>query len=108
MTEQYSGTYDLVVDDVPTPTEATLLVDYSHKICTVTAANGFPSISGTVVEAGDSKLVLILNGSEPLEVLISGTGNGKQVTIPAHQEVVSSSTETSVYDIGEATLTFAG
>ena len=108
VTERYSGTYDLVVDGTPTPTEATLRVDYSHKICSVTGANGFPSISGTVVEAGDSKLVLILNGSEPLEILISGTGNSKQVTIPAHKEVVSSSTETNEYDIGEATLNLVG
>lgn len=104
VTEQYSGTYDLVVDGTPTPTEATLLVDYSHKICSVTGAGGFPSISGTVVEASDSKLVLILNGSEPLEIVL---GDG-QITIPAHKEVVSSSENTSEYDIGEATLDLVG
>ncbi len=107
VTESYSGTYELVTEKVPTATEATLLVDYSHKVCTITGADGVVSITGSLVAADDSKLTMTLNGSEPLEVTISETESGKQVTIPAHQEVVSGWGTSETYDIGECVLDLA-
>ena len=37
VTEQYTGSYELVQGETPTATDAVLLVDYSHKVCTLTA-----------------------------------------------------------------------
>lgn len=105
VTENYTGSYELVQGEQPTATEATLLVDYSHKVCSITAADGSASISGTLVEVKDDALVLTLNGSEQLEVPMIETESGKQVTIPAHDEVVSGWGYSNTYSIGESTLT---
>lgn len=105
VTENYTGSYELVQGEQPTATEATLLVDYSHKVCSITAADGSASISGTLVEVKDDALVLTLNGSEQLSVPMIETESGKQVTIPAHDEVVSGWGFSNTYSIGESTLT---
>lgn len=105
VTENYTGSYELVQGEQPTATEATLLVDYSHKVCSITAADGSTSISGTLVEVKDDALVLTLNGSEQLEVPMIETESGKQVTIPAQDEVVSGWGYSNTYSIGECTLT---
>ncbi len=103
VTESFSGTYDLVVNrEVNPAVEATLLVDYSHKICTVTGANG--AISGTLVDSSENKLTVILNGSDPLEVTISEVDGVRQATIPAHQEKARGWGWSDTYDIGECTL----
>ena len=107
VTEQFTGTYDLVIDNVPTATQVNLLVDYSHKVCTVTSADGAASISGTLVEEGEDKLVITLNGSEPFDAVITETEGGKQITIPAHQEKVSGWGFSETYDIGECVLDFS-
>lgn len=107
VTENYSGSYELVKDGTPTATEAVLFVDYSHKVCRVTGADG-TSISGTLMDSSDSQLTMILNGSDPLEVTISETDGVKQVTIPAHQEKVAGWGWSATYDIGECTLNIAG
>ncbi len=103
VTEEYTGSYELVIDKVPTATEATLLVDYSHKVCTVTGAGG--AISGTLVAENGNTLTMTLNGSDPFEAVISETEGGKQITIPAHQEKVSGWGWSETYDIGESVLT---
>lgn len=36
--------------ETPTATDAVLLVDYSHKVYTLTAADGSASITGTLVD----------------------------------------------------------
>ena len=105
VTEQYTGAYELVKDSVPTAMDATLLVDYSHKVCTVTAADGSAAVSGTLIDSSDSKLTMTLNGSEPLEVTISQADGVRQITIPAHQEKVSGWGWSETYDIGECTFT---
>ena len=102
--EHYAGQYELVKDEKPTAVDATMLVDYSHKVCTVTAADGSASISGTLVEDKGGTLVITLNGSEPLTVTVAETDGVKQITIPAHQEVVSGWGFKNTYDIGECTL----
>ena len=104
VTEQYTGSYELVQGETPTATDAVLLVDYSHKVCTLTAADGSASITGTLVDVQDDALVLTLNGSEQLEVPMIETESGKQVTIPAHDEVVSGWGYSNTYSIGECTL----
>lgn len=107
VTEQYTGTYELVRDNVPAAMDAVLLVDYSHKVCTVTAADGSVSISGTLAEVKDGALVILLNGSQPIEAVLTETEGGKQITIPAHQEVVSGWGFSNTYDIGACTLDIA-
>lgn len=106
VTEEYSGAYELVKDGTPTAADATLLVDYSHKVCRVTGADG-TAITGTLIDSSDSKLTMTLNGSDPLEVVISEADGVKQVTIPAHQEKVSGWGFSETYDIGECTLSIA-
>lgn len=106
VTEQYSGTYELVKDGTPTAADATLLVDYSHKVCRVTGADG-TAITGTLIDSSDSKLTMTLNGSDPLEVTISEADGVRQVTIPAHQEKVAGWGFSATYDIGECTLSIA-
>lgn len=108
VTETYSGTYELVTEKVPTATESTLLVDYSHKVCQLTGVDGAVTITGTLVEAGEGKLTMTLNGSDPFEAVITEGEGGKQITIPAHQEKVSGWGFSETYDIGECTLTIAG
>ena len=54
VTEQYTGSYELVQGETPTATDAVLLVDYSHKVCTLTAADGSASITGTLVGGASS------------------------------------------------------
>lgn len=106
VTEEFTGTYELIVDKVPTATEATLLVDYSHKTCSVTSADGTLRISGVLVAENDNTLTMTLNGSDPFEVVISEAEDGKQLTIPAHVEKVSAGWGPGEpYDIGESVLT---
>ena len=71
VTEQYTGSYELVQGETPTATDAVLLVDYSHKVCTLTAADGSASITGTLVDAQDDALTMTLNGSDALTVPIT-------------------------------------
>lgn len=108
VTEQYVGRYELVKDDVPTAMDAGLLVDYSHKVCTVMAADGSAVVSGSLVEAGEGKLTMTLNGSDPFEAVITEGEGGRQITIPAHQERVSGGGFSNTYDIGECTFVIAG
>lgn len=108
VTEQYVGSYELVKDDVPTAMDAGLLVDYSHKVCTVMAADGSAVVSGSLVEAGEGKLTMTLNGSDPFEAVITEGEGGRQITIPAHQERVSGWGFSNTYDIGECTFMIAG
>lgn len=107
VTERYSGTFDLVTEKVPTATEVSMLVDYSHKVCTVTGADGAVTITGTLVEANGDKLTMTLNGSEPFEAVITETDGVRQLAIPAHQEKVSGWGWSETYDIGECTLDIA-
>ena len=110
VTEQYTGTYELVKDNVPTAMDAAMLVDYSHKVCTVTAADGSAAVSGTLIDSSDSKLTMTLNGSDPFEVTISEADGVRQITIPAHQENIFGwgGRVTATYDIGECTFVIAG
>lgn len=107
VTENYAGTYELVKDDAPTAMEAVLLVDYSHKVCTVTANDGSAAISGTLVDVKDGALTITLNGSAPIDAPITEADGGKQITIPAHQEVVSGWGFSNTYDIGECAFAIA-
>jgi len=104
VTERYSGTYDLVTEKVPTATQVTLLVDYSHKTCTVTGFDGAVTITGSLVEVNGNKLTMTLNGSDPFEATITETASGKQITLPAHQEKASGWGWSETYDIGECVL----
>ena len=108
VTEQYVGSYELVKDDVPAAMDSSLLVDYSHKVCTVMAADGSAVVSGSLVEAGEGKLTMTLNGSDPFEAVITEGEGGRQITIPAHQERVSGWGFSNTYDIGECTFVIAG
>ena len=108
VTEQYTGSYELVQGKTPTATDAVLLVDYSHKVCTLTAADGSASITGTLVDAQDDALTMTLNGSDALTVPITeGEDGSKQLTIPAHDEIVSGWGSSTTYSINEAVVTLA-
>ena len=108
VTEQYTGSYELVQGETPTATDAVLLVDYSHKVCTLTAADGSASITGTLVDAQDNALTMTLNGSDALTVPITeGEDGSKQLTIPAHDEIVSGWGSSTTYSINEAVVTLA-
>ena len=108
VTEQYTGSYELVQGETPTATDAVLLVDYSHKVCTLTAADGSASITGTLVDAQDNALTMTLNGSDALTVPITeGEDGSKQLTIPAHDEIVSGWGNSTTYSINEAVVTLA-
>ena len=108
VTEQYTGSYELVQVETPTATDAVLLVDYSHKVCTLTAADGSASITGTLVDAQDDALTMTLNGSDALTVPITeGEDGSKQLTIPAHDEIVSGWGSSTTYSINEAVVTLA-
>ena len=108
VTEQYTGSYELVQGETPTATDAVLLVDYSHKVCTLTAADGSASITGTLVDAQDDALTMPLNGSDALTVPITeGEDGSKQLTIPAHDEIVSGWGSSTTYSINEAVVTLA-
>lgn len=108
VTEQYTGSYELVQGETPTATDAVLLVDYSHKVCTLTAADGSASITGTLVDAQDDALTMTLNGSDALTVPITkGEDGSKQLTIPAHDEIVSGWGSSTTYSINEAVVTLA-
>lgn len=104
VTEEFSGTYELVQDDTPTAMESTLLVDYSHKTCTVTSADGTVSIPGTLEDSTDTMLTITLNGSDPMEIPIEEVDGSRQLTIPAHVETVTGWEGTSTYSIGEASF----
>ena len=108
VTEQYTGSYELVQGETPTATDAVLLVDYSHKVCTLTAADGSASITGTLVDVQDDALTMTLNGSDTLTVPITeGEDGSKQLTIPAHDEIVSGWGSSTTYSINEAVVTLA-
>ena len=108
VTEQYTGSYELVQGETPTATDAVLLVDYSHKVCTLTAADGSASITGTLVDVQDDALTMTLNGSDALTVPITeGEDGSKQLTIPAHDEIVSGWGNSTTYSINEAVVTLA-
>ena len=108
VTEQYTGSYELVQGETPTATDAVLLVDYSHKVCTLAAADGSASITGTLVDVQDDALTLTLNGSDALTVPITeGEDGSKQLTIPAHDETVSGWGSSTTYSINEAVVTLA-
>ena len=101
--DTYTGSYELVASGTPTATEAQMVVDYSHKRCTVTSTDGTLSISGTLVDSAEGSVTITLNGSEPLTAVIADGA----ITIPAHQEVVAGWGSSSTYDIGECTMTLA-
>ena len=94
--DTYSGTYGMVVDNAVTDTEATMVVDYSHKTVTVASADGSVVETGTLVEAADDSVTITINGSEPIVATIAdGT-----ITVPAHQEVVAGWGESATYEVG--------
>ncbi len=101
VTESFEGTYELVSGESPVAMDATLLIDYSHKVVTITAADGSAAISGTIVDANDSVVTASLNGSEPLEIALSGEEGERSAVIPAHEEVVRGWTGSTTYSIGE-------
>lgn len=105
--ESYAGTYGLVTGEAVVDTDAVMTVDYSHQTVTVAAADGSSAVTGTITEATDDAVTMTINGSEPLTATISGSGDAKTITVPAHQEVVSGYTGTATYDVGEYTLTLA-
>ena len=107
----FTGTYGMVelgafgipASDKTTDVEATVVIDFSHKTVTATSSDGSMNESGEVVEANGDTVTITLNGSEPFDVTISGD----TLTIPAHQESVSSFEGVAVYDVSEYTLTLA-
>lgn len=106
VTDTYTGTYEMIVDETPTPTPATLIIDHSHMTCSVRAETGV--ITGTIINLGSDKITLTLNGSSEIEAVITETGAGTQITIPAHQEQTGSSFNPTIHEIGESTFTIAG
>ena len=84
---QYTGSYELVQGETPTATDAVLLVDYSHKVCTLTAADGSASITGTLVDAQDDALTMTLNGSDALTVPITEGEDGSKPVSYTHLRV---------------------
>lgn len=103
VTDEYTGTYEMIVNETPTPTPAKLIIDHSHMTCSVTAESGV--ITGTITSLGADKITLTLNGSSPMEAVITETEAGTQITIPAHQEQTGSSSNPTIHEIGESTLT---
>lgn len=106
VTDTYTGTYEMIVDETPTPTPATLIIDHSHMTCSVRAETGV--ITGTIINLGSDKITLTLNGSSEIEAVITETETGTQITIPAHQEQTGSSFNPTIHEIGESTFTIAG
>lgn len=107
--DTYTGSYALVKDETPTPMDANMVVDYSHKTVTVTAADDSASITGTLVNSTDDSLTLTLNGSQEMTVaIVTGADGAKTVTIPAHDEVVPGGWfPDTTYSIPESTMTLA-
>lgn len=107
--DTYTGSYPLVKDETPTPMDANMVVDYSHKTVTVTAADDSASITGTLVNSTDDSLTLTLNGSQEMTVaIVTGADGAKTVTIPAHDEVVPGGWfPDTTYSIPESTMTLA-
>ena len=101
VTESIDGTYELVVGDTPTAMPANILIDYSHKVITIAALDGSASISGKIVDVADDIVTASLNGSQPLEIVLSGEEGARSALIPAHDEVVSGWTGSTTYSIGE-------
>lgn len=96
------GAYAIPVSDQTTDLEVSVVVDYSHKTVTIASDDGSITERGELVDAHDGTLTITMNGSEPFEATISGD----TLTIPAHQEIVSSFGGTHTYDLGEYTFTF--
>ncbi len=107
VTDIYQGNYGLVVDGAVTDSAATMIVDYSHNTVTVMNADGSVVENGTLVASSDTAYTMTINGSDPLEVPITSTGDAKTITIPAHTENVSTYYSSASYEVGEATLTLA-
>ena len=101
--DTYAGTYGLIVDGAVTDTDASLVVDYSHKTLTVANADGSVVETGTIVEAGEDALTVTMNGSQPFEAKI----DGDTITLPAHTEVVAGFTGNTNYEVGEYTFSLA-
>ncbi|MCR4904238.1 MAG: bacterial Ig-like domain-containing protein [Butyrivibrio sp.] len=104
VTESIDGTYELVSGEAPVAMDANLLIDYSHKTVTISAADGSASISGTIVSATDDVVTATLNGSQPLEIVLSGEEGARSAVIPAHDEVVTGWTGSTTYSIGECSF----
>ena len=99
--ETFDGSYELVVGDAPVAMDASLLIDYSHKRVTITAADGSASITGSIVDATDDVVTATLNGSQPVEIAITEEDGKRSAVIPAHEEVVTGWTGSATYSIGE-------
>ncbi|MCR5102417.1 MAG: bacterial Ig-like domain-containing protein [Butyrivibrio sp.] len=104
VTESIDGTYELVSGETPVAMDANLLIDYSHKTVTISAADGSASISGTIEDATNDVVTATLNGSQPLEIVLSGEEGSRSAVIPAHDEVVSGWTGSTTYSIGECSF----
>ncbi|MCR4998450.1 MAG: bacterial Ig-like domain-containing protein [Lachnospiraceae bacterium] len=104
VTESFAGTYELVAGEAPVAMDATMLIDYSHKTITIAAADGSAAISGNIVDVTDDVVTASLNGSQPVEITLSGEEGARSASIPAHQEVVSGWTGSATYDIGNCSF----
>lgn len=99
VTENFSGSYELVAGPAPILMDANLLIDYSHKTITITSVNGYPTISGVILSTTDNTVTASLNGSQPVEISLSGEKGSRSATIPAHDEVVTGWEGSTVYSI---------
>lgn len=104
VTESFAGTYELAAGEETVACDATLLIDYSHKKITIAASDGSSSISGTIIDATDDVVTASLNGSEPVDISLSGEEGARSASIPAHQEVVTGWTGSTTYDIGDCSF----
>ncbi len=105
VTDIYTGNYGLVVDGAVTDTPTTMIVDYSHNTVTLMNVDGSVVENGELTASSDTAYTMTINGSDPLEVPITGSGDAKTVAIPAHTETVSSYYSSATYEVGAATLT---
>ena len=104
VTESFTGSYELVQGDAPVAGDATLLIDYSHKTVTISSADGSAAITGTIVDATDNVVTASLNGSQPVEITLSGDEGARSAEIPAHDEVVTGWTGSTTYSIGASSF----
>ncbi len=104
VTEQFTGTYELVMGDAPVAMDANLLIDYSHKVISIASVNGYPAISGVILDATENVVTASLNGSQSLEIVLSGSKYARSASIPAHDEVVSGWFGNTTYSIGKSSF----
>lgn len=104
VTENFTGTYELVAGSDPVAMDANLLIDYSHKVIKISSANGMASVSGVIVGVTDNIVTASINGSQPVEIVLSGDEGARSAVIPAHEEVVAGWFGNSVYSISKSSF----